>query len=93
MNYAIYKEEMLNISNGIPTVRAELIASASEDIPYYSDVSGRTLAVGSIAIVPNESKLYILDIDLLWTDWETGSKIPAPEPEEDDDESEEESNV
>ena len=79
MNYEIYKEQMLNISNGVPTVRAELIASASEDIPCYSDVSGRTLAVGSVAVVPSESKLYILDTDKLWTDWCTGNKIPAPE--------------
>lgn len=92
MNYSIYKEELLNISNGTPAVRAELVASSSENVPYYSDVSGRTLAVGSIAIVPSESKLYVLDTDLLWTDWETGDKIPAPEPE-DDDESEEDPNA
>ena len=82
MNYTIYKEDLLNIANGTPAVRAELVASSSENIPYYSDVSGRTLAVGSIALVPSESKLYILDNDLLWTDWESGTKLSAPAEQE-----------
>ena len=82
MNYTIYKEDLLNIANGTPAVRAELVASSSENIPYYSDVSGRTLAVGSVALVPSESKLYILDNDLLWTDWESGTKLSAPAEQE-----------
>ena len=89
MDYSIYKEELLNISNGLTAVRAELVASSSEKIPYYTAISGRTLAAGSVAIVPSESKIFILDTDLLWTDWETGEKIPAPE----DDESEEKPNA
>ena len=93
MNYTIYKEEMLKLSNGAPAVRAELIAASSQNIPYYTEVSGRTLAAGSIAIVPSESKLYILDTDLLWTDWSTGDKIPAPEPDEDSDGDEEAPNA
>lgn len=82
MNYTIYKEDLLNIANGTPAVRAELVASSSGNIPYYSDVSGRTLAVGSVALVPSESKLYILDNDLLWTDWESGTKLSAPAEQE-----------
>ena len=82
MNYTIYKEDLLNIANGTPAVRAELVASSSENIPYYSDVSGRTLAVGSVALVPSESKLYILDNELLWTDWESGTKLSAPAEQE-----------
>jgi len=84
MDYFIYSERLVSLSNGNASVIAELVAASSEDIPYYTEVSGRTLAPGSTAIVPSESKLYILDTDLLWTDWSTGTKIPAPEEDEGD---------
>ena len=79
MNYSIYKEELLSCSGEAAKVRAELVASSSETIPAYDGIDGRTLAVGSVAIVPSESKLYILDTDLLWTDWSNGEKLEQPE--------------
>ena len=86
MDYSIYKEELLNISDGTARVRAELIASSSEKVPYFTDPGGRMLSAGSVALVPSEGRVYILDTDLLWTDWGSGEKLPAPE---DPDESEE----
>ena len=75
MNYSIYKEELLSCSGEAAKVRAELVASSSETIPAYDGIDGRILAAGSVAVVPSESKLYILDTDLLWTDWSNGDKL------------------
>ena len=79
MDYTICKEELLSCSNGTATVRAELIAASDEDIPGFDSIEGRLLAAGSVAIVPSERKLCILDTDKLWTDWETGDKLPLPD--------------
>ena len=92
MDYSIYNEKLFSLSNGTACVVAELVAASSEDIPYYSEISGRTLTPGSTAVVPSEGKLYILDTDLLWTEWDTGTKLPAPE-DESDEESETEQNA
>ena len=75
MNYSIYKEELLSCSGEAAKVRAELIASSSETIPAYDGIDGRIFAAGSVAVVPSESKLYILDTDLCWTDWSNGDKL------------------
>ncbi|MBR6101074.1 MAG: hypothetical protein IKP95_01465 [Ruminococcus sp.] len=85
MDYSIYKEELITVSEGTPNVKAELIAASSEDVPYYTAVEGRVLTVGSVAIVPSEGKIYLLDTDLLWTDWSSGDKLPAPEDDDDED--------
>ena len=79
MDYSIFNERISGVSDGTFSVVAELVASSSEAIPYYDTVEGRVLAPGSVAIVPSERAIYILDTDLLWTDWDTGDKIPAPE--------------
>ena len=79
MNYSIYKEELFSCSGEAAKVRVELVASSSETIPAYDGIDGRALAVGSVAIVPSESKLYILDTDLLWTDWSSGDKLELPD--------------
>ena len=79
MDYSIYKEELLSCSESAAKVRAELIAASSEAIPPYNGIDGRILAAGSVAVVPSESKLYILDTDLLWTDWSNGEKLEQPE--------------
>ncbi len=92
MDYSVFKETLTSLSDGSVSVLAELIASSSETIPYYSDVSDRLLAPGSIAIVPSESAIYILDVDLLWTDWSNGNKLPAPSSDDDDDDDEDDNN-
>lgn len=81
MDYSIFNEKLAGVSDGTFSVVAELVASSSETIPYYDTVEGRILAPGSVAIVPSERAIYILDTDLLWTNWDTGDKIPAPETE------------
>ena len=83
MDYSILNERLISLSDGTAAVIAEITAASSEDIPYYNTVGGRSFAPGSTAIVPSEGKLYILDTDLLWTEWNTGTKIPAPEVESD----------
>ena len=90
MDYSIISERLVCLSNGTAAVVSELVAASSEDIPYYDEVSGKTLEPGSAAIVPSESKLYILDTDLLWTEWGTGEKLPAPENDDPEDEAESE---
>ncbi|SDB55076.1 hypothetical protein SAMN02910317_02859 [Ruminococcaceae bacterium FB2012] len=89
MDYSIIRERLVCLSNGMAAVAAELIVASSEVIPYYNEVSGKTLEPGSVVIVPSESKLYILDTDFLWTEWGTGEKLPSPE-DVPEDESEEE---
>lgn len=84
MDYSIFNERLVNLSDGTASVIAELVAASSEDIPSYDAVSGRSLEPGSTAIVPSEKKLYILDADRLWTDWSTGTKITAPESDEEE---------
>lgn len=82
MNYSIFNERFMDISNGTASVIAELVAASSEDIPNYNAISGRLLKPGSTAIVPSEKKIYILDADLIWTDWSTGTKLTASDNEE-----------
>ena len=89
MNYSIFNEKIAGVSDGTFSVVAELVAASSEDIPCYNGADGRLLAPGSVAIVPSESAIYILDTDLLWTDWDTGNKIPAPEDDEEEDDDDE----
>jgi hypothetical protein len=79
MDYSIFSEKLVSLSAGTLSVVAELVASSSETVPYYSAISDRLLLPGSVAIVPSESAIYILDTDLLWTEWGTGEKLPAPE--------------
>lgn len=86
MNYSIFNERFMDISNGTASVIAELVAASSEDIPNYNAISGRLLKPGSTAIVPSEKKVYILDADQLWTDWSTGTKITSPNDETDNNE-------
>lgn len=88
MDYTIFNERFAGISEGTCSVVAELVATASENIPYYSDIEGKLLVPGSVAIVPSESAIYILDADLLWTNWDTGNKLPAPATEDNDPEEE-----
>ena len=88
MDHFIFNEKFIGLSDGTSTVIADLVAASSEDVPYYNTVSGRELAPGSVALVPSEGKLYILDADLLWTEWSSGEKLPAPEDEDDDDDDE-----
>ena len=85
MNYSIYKEELLSCSGEAAKVRAELVASSSETIPAYDGIDGRVLSAGSIAVVPSEAKLFILDADLLWTDWSNGEKLELPESSQEED--------
>ena len=84
MDYSIFNEKLAGVSDSTFSVVAELVASSSETIPYYDTVEGRILAPGSVAIVPSERAIYILDTDLLWTNWDTGDKIPAPETEDEE---------
>ncbi|MCR5123048.1 MAG: hypothetical protein K6B74_11580 [Ruminococcus sp.] len=86
MDYSIFSEKLVSLSDGTVSVVAELVASSSETIPYYSNISGRLLAPGSAAIVPSESAIYILDTDLLWTNWDSGEKISPPESDDDEEE-------
>lgn len=79
MDYSIINERLSGVSDGIFSVVVDLVASSSETIPFYNEVADRVLVPGSVAIVPSESAIYILDTDLLWTDWGTGTKIPLPE--------------
>ena len=64
MDYSIFNEKLAGVSDGTFSVVAELVASSSETIPYYDTVEGRILAPGSVAIVPSETAIYILDTDL-----------------------------
>ena len=95
MDYSIFNERLLSLSNGTVSVVVELVAASSEDIPLFDAIDKRVLMPGSFAIVPSEKKLYILDADQLWTEWGTGTKITAPESDdnEGDDNEEEEQNA
>ena len=73
----IKNEKVITISSsGIASVDAELWASSSEDLPVYDSIAGRELVPGSIAAVPSESKIFVLDFDHEWKEW--GAE---PEPE------------
>jgi len=75
----IKNEKVITISSsGIASVDAELWASSSEDLPVYDSIAGRELVPGSIAVVPSESKIFVLDFDHEWKEW--GAE-PEPEPE------------
>ena len=70
MNYSINDEDLLRVdSSGRAVVRAELWAASENDLPAYDAIPDRILAEGSAAVVPGESKLYLLDFDRTWKEW------------------------
>ena len=70
MNYSINSEKLCRLDEtGKAIVRAELWAESAEDLPAYNAVSGRILAEGTVAVVLDESKLYVLGFDHEWKEW------------------------
>lgn len=69
MNYTIDNEAIVSISDGKVNVKAELWAASAKDIPAYNGINGKVLMPGSIALVPSESKIYVLDFSNKWCEW------------------------
>ena len=63
------KNTTANTATGTTQSEAELIVSSSEDIPDYNEIPGRVLLPGSAALVPSESKIFVLDLDNEWKEW------------------------
>ncbi len=58
-----------NDSSGLAESEADMVVSSSGDLPGYDEVAGRILVPGSIAVVPTESKLFVLGLDNEWKEW------------------------
>lgn len=69
MNYTIDSETIISVNEGKVSVRAELWAASVEDLPDYNSIKDRILVPGSIALIPSESKIYVLDFSNSWTEW------------------------
>lgn len=68
--YSIDSEKIISIgSDGTATVRAEIWAASTQDVPAYDAIAGKVLAEGSTVIIPSESKILILDFDHNWKEW------------------------
>ena len=63
------KNTTANTATGTTQSEAELIVSSSEDIPDYNEIPGRVLLPDSAALVPSESKIFVLDLDNEWKEW------------------------
>lgn len=67
---SIYEEKIISTDgSGTARVADTLIVSASADLPAADGLSGRILVPGSIAVVPSESKIFVLDTDDEWKEW------------------------
>lgn len=70
MDYTISEQKFIKIdSNSVTHIEAVLFVASSETIPDYDDIPNTLLVPGSIAIVPSETKIYVLDLDNQWVEW------------------------
>lgn len=75
---SIYEEKVISTDGtGTARVADTLIVSASADLPAADGLSGRILVPGSIAVVPSESKIFVLDTDDEWKEWGAEAETSA----------------
>lgn len=75
---SIYEEKIISTDgSGTARVADTLIVSASADLPAADGLSGRILVPGSIAVVPSESKIFVLDTDFGWKEWGAEAETSA----------------
>jgi hypothetical protein len=82
MDYIISEQKFIKIdSDSVTHIEAVLFVASSETIPDYDDIPNTLLVPGSIAIVPSETKIYVLDLDNEWKEWgaeEDTRSVSAP---------------
>lgn len=76
--YRIKKEKIESIKDGVAYVEVELWVSDAESIPAADGIDGRQLVPGSIAIIPSESSIYVLDFDSKWKEWKEQGSATTP---------------
>lgn len=70
MDYVISEQKFIKLdSDSVTHIEAVLFVASSETIPDYDDIPNTLLVPGSIAIVPSETKIYVLDLDNQWVEW------------------------
>ena len=70
MDYIISEQKFIKLDGDSNShIEATLFVSSSENLPDYDDIPNTVLVPGSIAIVPSESKVYVLDLDNEWEEW------------------------
>ena len=70
MDYIISEQKFIKLdSDSVSHIEAVLFASSTETLPDYDDIPSTLLVPGSIALVPSESKVYVLDLDNEWKEW------------------------
>ncbi|MBR1750448.1 MAG: hypothetical protein IJ740_06115, partial [Ruminococcus sp.] len=73
----ILREKFLGFNGGRTLVRAELCVDSAAELPGKNDISGRTLAAGSLAWDISAGKFFGLKADGTWVDQEEGETAPA----------------
>lgn len=76
--YRIKNEKIKSIKDGVAYVEAEIWASDAESIPAADGIDGRRLVPGSIASIPSESSIYVLDFDAEWKEWKKQGSATTP---------------
>lgn len=70
MDYRISEQKFIKLDeDSNSNIEATLFVSSTENLPDYNDIPNTVLVPGSIAIVPSESKVYVLDLDNEWEEW------------------------
>lgn len=65
----IKEEKIVSVKDGVACVDAELIVSSARSLPEPDGIDGRELVPGSIAVVPDDSSIYVLGFGGEWKEW------------------------
>ncbi|MBR1864510.1 MAG: hypothetical protein IJ806_10530 [Ruminococcus sp.] len=73
----IIKEQLICTGTDRSLVRAELCVDSAAELPGKNDISGRTLAAGSLAWDISAGRFYGMKSDGTWVDQTAGSSVSA----------------